>query len=276
MPTPEAVKRLAPTRETLRELYLKSGNRCAYPGCVRAIINSKGNVVGQICHIEAAEPGGQRFNSAQTNEQRRHFSNLMLMCTDHHIETNDTKAFPVDRLRSIKRAHERKFEDVIGAIAATVVDHTTKSSPLPARTLASFCAALEITLADHEMREMVAELQDFAENLATIPLPAREFLTILVARSRRGDRDCRVVSPSEVQMATGLEDFQMRQFVGVLDRAGIVGEGDRDDLGNESVELRPLRSGWPVWSDLRKYCKKKDIQLAEVLENLNFALLDAD
>ena len=52
-------KRLQPTVAVLRELYLKSGNQCAYPGCLRPIVNSSGNYVGQICHIEAAEPGGR-------------------------------------------------------------------------------------------------------------------------------------------------------------------------------------------------------------------------
>jgi hypothetical protein len=58
----EKPKRLTPTKDTLRELYLKSGNRCAFPGCHKALFNSKGVFVGQICHIEAAESGGQRFN----------------------------------------------------------------------------------------------------------------------------------------------------------------------------------------------------------------------
>lgn len=54
---PEIPKRLAPTRDTVRELYLKSGNRCAFPGCNKALFNAKGVFVGHICHIEAAEPG---------------------------------------------------------------------------------------------------------------------------------------------------------------------------------------------------------------------------
>lgn len=35
----ETPKRLAPTRDTLRELYLKSGNRCAFPECKKALFN---------------------------------------------------------------------------------------------------------------------------------------------------------------------------------------------------------------------------------------------
>lgn len=52
----ETGKRLVPTKDVLRELYLKSGNQCAFPYCVRPMMNSDGEFVGQICHIEAAEP----------------------------------------------------------------------------------------------------------------------------------------------------------------------------------------------------------------------------
>jgi hypothetical protein len=51
------------------------------------LVNHKAQWVGEVCHIEAALPGGERFNKAMTNEERRHRSNLLLMCHDHHVET---------------------------------------------------------------------------------------------------------------------------------------------------------------------------------------------
>ena len=33
----EEVKRLAPKQAVLRELYMKSGNECAFPGCTNAV-----------------------------------------------------------------------------------------------------------------------------------------------------------------------------------------------------------------------------------------------
>ena len=55
------------------------------------MIDDDGTFVGQVCHIEAAEKGGERFNEKQTNEERRNFANLMLMCYDHHRVTNDVE-----------------------------------------------------------------------------------------------------------------------------------------------------------------------------------------
>ncbi len=98
-------KRKTPDKDTLRELYLKSGNQCAFTSCTRVMLNKDGVFVGQICHIEAAEEGGERFNPFMTDEERAAFSNLMLMCYDHHVITNDVTTYTVPVLRGIKAEH---------------------------------------------------------------------------------------------------------------------------------------------------------------------------
>ncbi|MGA7451347.1 MAG: hypothetical protein WBW73_08730 [Rhodoplanes sp.] len=98
----ETPTRFTPKPDTLRELFLKSGNFCAVPNCTALMMNEAGVFIGQVCHIEAAEPGGERFNPAMTNEQRRAYSNLMLMCYPHHRVTNDVVQYPVERLQQIK------------------------------------------------------------------------------------------------------------------------------------------------------------------------------
>ncbi len=101
--------RLSITTDTIRRLFAHSGNMCAMPDCSQHLVNKKGIFVGNICHIEAANKGGQRFNPNQTDEERRHFNNLMLLCYAHHIETNDEEEYPTERLRSIKNLHEQQF-----------------------------------------------------------------------------------------------------------------------------------------------------------------------
>lgn len=98
--------RIAPTPNTLRALFAKSGNVCAFPGCTHELVTSRNIFVGQICHIEAANPRGQRFNPNSTDEQRRSFENLLLLCYRHHRETDDVELYDVDALRLIKRQHE--------------------------------------------------------------------------------------------------------------------------------------------------------------------------
>ena len=69
-------QRLSIQRKTLRRLYLHCGNRCAFPKCRETMMDEDGNFVGEICHIEAAMPGGERFNTAMTDDERRAFRTL--------------------------------------------------------------------------------------------------------------------------------------------------------------------------------------------------------
>lgn len=104
------MSRLAPKYETLRALIAKSGNQCAFPGCTQNLINHKNQFVGQVCHIEAANVGGERFNSQSSDEERRSYENLLLLCYEHHIETNDVSMYSVDILKKYKLEHESKFK----------------------------------------------------------------------------------------------------------------------------------------------------------------------
>jgi hypothetical protein len=102
--------RLSPKADVLRALFARSGNRCAFPGCTSSLINERNQFIAQVCHIEAAEEGGERFNPRQTDEERRQYENLLILCYPHHVETNDVDAYPAQMLLEIKATHEQNFE----------------------------------------------------------------------------------------------------------------------------------------------------------------------
>jgi len=105
------IKRLSPTSETIRKLLLRSGNRCAFPNCQDVIFNDKDELVAECCHIEAALPGGERYNPNQTIEERRAIDNLLFLCGKHHVETNNEVIYTVDFLKEIKYQHESQFRE---------------------------------------------------------------------------------------------------------------------------------------------------------------------
>lgn len=109
----ETPKRLAPTSQVIRRLFLLSGNQCAFPGCEHPIISPDGTYVGEICHIHSAEKGGERFDENQTNEDRRAFENLLLLCHAHHVETDNVKIYTPAKMAEIKSLHEARFEQGI-------------------------------------------------------------------------------------------------------------------------------------------------------------------
>lgn len=105
------MSRLPPKTTTIKKLFALSGNICAYPNCSERIVDSAGNVLGEICHIEAAEVLGERYNKASNDEARRSYENLILMCSKHHKITNDVKKYSTGILKQYKATHEKIYLD---------------------------------------------------------------------------------------------------------------------------------------------------------------------
>lgn len=95
--------------KTLKRLFALSGNICAFPGCTKRLVNQRNAKDSNICHIEAANVGGERYNPNMTDEQRADYDNLILLCIQHHDETNDETIFTVDKLRVMKKNHESQL-----------------------------------------------------------------------------------------------------------------------------------------------------------------------
>ena len=120
-------KRLNPTAKIVKKLLLRSGNECAFPNCSEVIFNDRDELIGECCHIEAALPGGERFNVDQTPENRRSFDNLMFLCHRHHVETNDINIYSIDVLKGIKKAHEDRFGEKSFSIKSNYVTQIINS-----------------------------------------------------------------------------------------------------------------------------------------------------
>jgi hypothetical protein len=102
--------RLDPSITTITKLVLNSGAKCAFPGCNQRLIEND-QLIGQICHIEAASTGGQRYNVGQTDTERRNYDNLILLCANHHKVTDNVEIYTVEKLKEMKKTHEEKIED---------------------------------------------------------------------------------------------------------------------------------------------------------------------
>ncbi len=100
--------RLSILEKTIKILFGRSGNQCAFPGCEQVLIDGN-NVIADVCHIEAANEDGERYNPEQTDEERRGEENLILLCATHHRVTNDVNRFTVEILKKMKITHESKF-----------------------------------------------------------------------------------------------------------------------------------------------------------------------
>ncbi len=94
------------TDKTLKRLFGLSGNQCAFPGCSKTLVNPNNAKDSNICHIEAANGDGERYNASMTDKERADYENLILLCIQHHDETNDVAKYTVNVLKKMKRDHE--------------------------------------------------------------------------------------------------------------------------------------------------------------------------
>lgn len=90
----------------MKSLFALSGNLCAYPGCAHELVSTMGVPVAQICHIEAANEGGPRFNPLRSDEYLRSHENLIVLCYKHHKITDDERQYSVETLKKFKSDHE--------------------------------------------------------------------------------------------------------------------------------------------------------------------------
>ena len=68
-----------PSTPAVKRLFAVSGNRCAFPNCPLPLVDqASGEVLGEICHIQARSPNGLRYNGDQSDADRHGFDNLIL------------------------------------------------------------------------------------------------------------------------------------------------------------------------------------------------------
>ena len=160
----ETPKRLTPTKEVTRRLYLASGNRCAYPNCDKPMMRADGVRGGKIAHIEGALPTSGRFNSTMTNEERRAYENLLLLCGEHHDVIDQlVDEWPRERPWDLKRKHEAIYTAAVDQLRQQVGDITEGVTFTPA--VHGFAIAGAHTFDEEEAAWNCEVINAFAERL---------------------------------------------------------------------------------------------------------------
>ncbi len=95
---------------TKAALAALSRGTCYYPGCPQPVIRfveGEPYIDYQIAHIRDAR-SGNRFDPAMTDDERRAFSNLILLCKPHHdfVDKRHPDRFDTPTLREWKRKRE--------------------------------------------------------------------------------------------------------------------------------------------------------------------------
>ncbi|MEQ8624633.1 MAG: hypothetical protein RJQ00_07265 [Vicingaceae bacterium] len=98
--------------KTHKILWGKSGNRCAFPECrielvVDESLTDDPSIIGQEAHIVARSPDGPRGDNEMNNGERDKYSNLILLCGNHHkIIDDQQEEYTIKKLQKFKSKHE--------------------------------------------------------------------------------------------------------------------------------------------------------------------------
>jgi hypothetical protein len=90
---------------------------CYWPGCPEPVMRTSANgfrLALQIAHIRAVSPGGPRYDTSMSKEERNSFSNIMLLCYFHHTEIDaNEQRYPVEVLREWKEARVSRRQETL-------------------------------------------------------------------------------------------------------------------------------------------------------------------
>lgn len=108
---------MAVSPKTRLLIWSRSGYQCAM--CNRELFvdevdTDDPSLVGDIAHIVGEKEKAARGHSLLTAEQRDLFSNLVLLCKEHHKIVDDHEAkYTVDVLKEIKTKHEKAVREAL-------------------------------------------------------------------------------------------------------------------------------------------------------------------
>ena len=114
----EILYNMAITSKTRKELWAKSGNRCAI--CKQELVNQISEddgsfIIGDECHIISSSTEGPRYKPGI--EDYDSYDNLLLLCKNHHREIDENcTSYTEELLHYIKTSHENWVKETLNHI----------------------------------------------------------------------------------------------------------------------------------------------------------------
>ena len=93
-------------------LYRSFRGSCAFPGCPNMASLPDGTPLLEVAHIASAHPTGPRFSPELTRQGVNAFENLILVCTQHHIEID--RIPPVNSVAELVKIRDSHLRRVAG------------------------------------------------------------------------------------------------------------------------------------------------------------------
>jgi hypothetical protein len=163
------------TTGTTTALISLARDTCYYPSCpvpIFIFVDGKPQANYTVAHIRAAKPNGPRYVKDMSDDARRDFPNLILLCLGHHnaIDGRGRDKYTIEvleewkskreaagraELKGLREVTEDRLQEMLtGALEAQVqrleeaIDRLGRSDPDAARTLRGLAAGLNPDIAE--------------------------------------------------------------------------------------------------------------------------------
>ncbi|GAA2043751.1 hypothetical protein GCM10009720_25780 [Yaniella flava] len=227
---------------TLKQLFVTSGQYCAYPDCTLGIVEFTDTgpvILGQIAHIEGSSDTGPRPNPSLSESARDAYSNLLVLCAHHHtlVDKIDS-AYPVEKLKAWKRAAEKATADRL-SVGATQVSFAE---------LEIVCNALADGDVDLPSTPMIAVTPQAKMNANSLSNAIRPTMNIGLAQAPQVQEYIR----QQAKISKGFPERLRAGFVEEYERLlakGVIG----DDLFLSLVEFGTNSSSSPQMDGARYF-----------------------
>jgi hypothetical protein len=106
--------------KAIKLLWGNAAGRCSFIGCDDKLCLCEDDgtapyTIGEMAHIKGEKLGSNRHDPKQPLDERDSYSNLILLCPNHHtiIDRKENESiFSVDILQQMKSTHEERIRDI--------------------------------------------------------------------------------------------------------------------------------------------------------------------
>jgi hypothetical protein len=235
-----------------------------------------GILVGEIAHIEAAMPDGPRFRKEMTNEERRAFANLLLLCGVHHTKVDHKKnEWSVGRLTELKKKHEAIYTNVAEKLRSAIVDETEGNSWTLPSNLNGITSDVGFGLSPEQLEAEIELVDRLARRLASLSVNTREVLALIINRGKetslQGEFEITLALLKSI--ASGSDNDLHEQLIILEETKFIWIDPDERPLTIiVRVALEP--EDWKLFQEIKTAAAGNPEQVRRVLVELDFTVLE--
>src|SRR5690242_7868032 len=154
-------------------LQLRSGNRCAFPGCNTLLVKkvtfgTRLKIIGEIAHIISERPDGPRGRHPLPPGEHDKYANLIFLCPTHHTEMDaDEETYTVERLRQMKKDHEEAVEkavtqakqrEAVEPASLALITEVVHSTLLPVSRMPRYIFSAPCEYGDNQEKEAIRKV----------------------------------------------------------------------------------------------------------------------